>query len=327
LNGGMLQVGGTNGITGTGSLNLGGGTLDVINSALTTNIAIGLTGTSSIVDTNGLGATFGGVMSGAGGFAKSGLGTLILTATNIYTGGTTISGGTLQIGNGGTSGAIVGDVTDNGTLTFDRSDAVGFGGAISGTGGLTKMGAGVLTLAAPSTYAGATFVNAGTLQAGAANVFSPGSAFTIATGATLNLASFNNTIGSLAGGGDVALGSATLTSGNNGMSTTFSGAIMGTGGLTKVGGGVLSVTGTNTYTGPTNVNAGILDVNGSLASVVSVNSGGTLMGSGIIGGLNVANGAVVAPGNSIGTLHVAGNIAFAAGSLYQVQVNATGQWT
>ena len=168
-----------------------------------------------------------------------------------------------------------------------------------------------------------TSLNAGTLQAGAANVFSAGSAFTVAAGATLDLASFNNSIGSLAGGGIVTVGSATLTSGNDGTSTIFSGAIGGNGGLTKIGGGVLLLTGTSSYLGPTNINAGTLDVNGALASTVSVNSGGTLMGNGTVGGLTIGNGAIVAPGNSIGALHIAGNVGFSAGSVYQVQLNAT----
>ena len=74
-----------------------------------------------------------------------------------------------------------------------------------------------------STYTGATAVNVGTLQAGAVNAFSPSSAFTVASGAMLNLASFNQTIGSLAGAGAVTLGAATLTTGNDNTSTTFSG--------------------------------------------------------------------------------------------------------
>ncbi len=325
LNGGVLQVGGINGITGTGSLNLGGGALQIIGSALTTNIAVGLTGTNSVVDTNGFGATFSGVMSGTGGFVKSGLGTLSLTGTNLYTGRTLISGGTLQIGTGGTTGSILGDVMDNGALVFNRSNASVFTGAISGTGALTKMGAGVLRLSGADTYGGATIINAGTLQAGSGSALSQNSAFTVASGATLDLNNFSSTIGSFAGNGSIALGTATLTTGGDAASTTFSGGIGGAGGLTKTGGGVLTLTGVSNYTGPTNVNAGGLNVNGSLVSTVTVNAGGTLMGNGSIGGLNMANGGIVAPGNSIGTLNVAGNASFVTGSIYQVETNAAGQ--
>ena len=66
--------------------------------------------------------------------AQIGTGTTILTANNTYTGGTTISAGTLQLGNGGTTGSIVGNVIDNGTLAFNRSDGDVFAGTISGTG-------------------------------------------------------------------------------------------------------------------------------------------------------------------------------------------------
>ena len=74
----------------------------------------------------------------------------------------------------------------------------------------------MFTLSGTSSYLGATAVNAGTLQAGAANAFASLSAFTVAGGATLDLAGFNQTIGSLAGAGNVTLGSATLTTGNDG---------------------------------------------------------------------------------------------------------------
>ena len=94
------------------------------------------------------------------------------------------------------------------------------------------------------------------------------------------------------------------------------------GSLVKVGGGTLTLAGANTYTGGTTLNAGGLVVNGSLASGVTVN-GGTLGGSGTIGGL-VANAGTLAPGNSIGTLTVRGNLVQAAGTTYQVEVNAAG---
>jgi fibronectin-binding autotransporter adhesin len=98
---------------------------------------------------------------------KSGPGTLILTGANTYSGGTTINAGTLQVGAGGTTGSIVDDVTNNGSLVFNRSDALTFGGAVSGTGSLNQNGpggAGTLILTGASTYTGATTVSAGTLQ-------------------------------------------------------------------------------------------------------------------------------------------------------------------
>src|SRR5438445_1434505 len=117
-----------------------------------------------------------------------------------------------------------------------------------------------------SSYCGATAVNAGTLQAGAINAFAPLTALNVASGAILDLASFNQTIGSLAGGGNVALGAATLTTGNDGTSTTFLGTISGSGGLTKVGGGTFTLTGTSTYIGATAVNAGTLQASATNAS-------------------------------------------------------------
>ena len=210
-----------------------------------------------------------------------------------------------------------------GTVDTNGNDAT-LGGAIGGMGGLTKIGSGILTLSGASNYSGATLINAGTLQAGAMNALSQNSAFTLASGATLDLDGFDNTTGSLAGGGSVTLGTATLTAGGDGTSTDFSGAIDGTGGLVKTGAGTLTLTGTNSYTGPTTVAAGTLDVNGVLASVATVEFAATLKGDGTIGGLAAISGGVVAPGNSIGTLNVAGNVDFASGSIYQVEANAAG---
>jgi outer membrane autotransporter protein len=239
--------------------------------------------------------------------------------------GPVFTGGTLQFAGANITSALpITLQSAGGTFDTNGNDAT-LSGSISGAGGLTKIGAGTLRLAGASTYAGATAVNAGTLQAGAVNAFSPFSAFSVASGATLDLNSFNQSIGSLAGAGSVTLGSAILTTGNDNTSTIFSGSIGGTGGLTKIGAGTFILTGASSYTGPTNVNAGILDVNGSLASTVFVNSSGTLMGNGSIGALNVLSGGTAAPGNSIGTLNVAGNVSFGPGSIYQVETNAAGQ--
>ena len=97
---------------------------------------------------------------------QAGDGITILTATNTYAGGTTIGAGTLQLGNGGTSGSILGDVADNGSLAFNRSDNVIFLGVISGTGSVTQNGIGTTILTAESSYSGGTTIGAGTLQLG-----------------------------------------------------------------------------------------------------------------------------------------------------------------
>ena len=109
-----------------------------------------------------------GQISGSGSLMKTGEGTLVLTGNNSYTGTTTIAAGTLTIGNGGASGSLgTGAVINNGVLVFNRSDAVVFNTAMSGTGSLVKNGSGTLTLQKQLSYTGGTFVNEGTLVVGA----------------------------------------------------------------------------------------------------------------------------------------------------------------
>ena len=164
--------------------------------------------------------------STGGSLVKIGTGTMILSGANTYTGGTTISGGVLQLGDGGVTGSILGNVINNATLAFNRSNAYQFDGVISGTGVLNQIGAGVTTLTA-----------------------------------------------------------------------------------------------NNTYTGATTVAAGGLIVNGSIASSSSltVNQGAFVGGTGTLPSTVISGN--LAPGNSIGTVTISGNLTFNAGSTYQVEVS------
>jgi autotransporter-associated beta strand protein len=146
------------------------------------------------------------------------------------------------------------------------------------------------------------------------------------------------TVGSIEGAGTIALGSKNLAVGGNNLSTTFSGVLQdggaaslfpgfgdSGGSLTKTGSGTLTLLGNNTYTGATTVDAGSLIVNGSIASssLTTVNNGGTLGGTGTVGNTQVNSGGTFAPGNSPGTMTVAGNLAFQLGALYLVQINSS----
>jgi fibronectin-binding autotransporter adhesin len=154
-------------------------------------------------------ATIAGRLIGNSQLVKSDLGTLVLTGSNTYTGGTTIAGGTLQLGAGGTTGSLLGDVTNNGTLALNRSDTLTFTGAVSGTGGVSQIGTGTTTLSGRNSYSGLTHVIGGTLAAGAANVFSPNSVHAVDASGTLDLRGFDQTIAGLDNAGTVLLSSGT----------------------------------------------------------------------------------------------------------------------
>ncbi|MBE1159678.1 autotransporter-associated beta strand repeat-containing protein [Dyella acidiphila] len=152
-------------------------------------------------------ATIASVLTGSSGMTKSDLGTLVLAGDNTYTGGTTISGGVLQLGEGGTSGSIVGDVADNGTLAFNRSDVQTFGGAISGSGAVTQAGSGSTVLTGTNSYAGATNVQAGTLLVNGDQTAATG-ATTVQSGATLGGAGIIGGDVNVANGGTLSPGAA-----------------------------------------------------------------------------------------------------------------------
>jgi outer membrane autotransporter protein len=188
-----------------GAITLDGGTLRVTGTAFNhTARAITLGNSGGGFDIADAGNTFmlDQALSGSGGLNKLGAGTLLITANNTYTGTTTISGGTLQLGNGGTTGSITGDIANNGTLVFNRSDDVTFGNAMSGSGNLLQSGPGSLTLTGDSSaFAGASNVAAGALIVNG----KLGGTLSVASGATL---AGTGTVGdtSLAGGSILAPG-------------------------------------------------------------------------------------------------------------------------
>ena len=139
-----------NGMTESIGMLLGLGQVTLGSGALTVNMA------SS--------QQYGGLISGSGSLTKAGGGALTLSGDNTYTGETTITSGLLAIGAGGTSGSVAGNIVNNGALRFDRSDNLTFGGVISGSGALTKDGAGTLVLTGISPYSGSTFVEEGSLR-------------------------------------------------------------------------------------------------------------------------------------------------------------------
>jgi fibronectin-binding autotransporter adhesin len=281
---GAVVVNGTFDISQGGNQTIGdlsgSGTVDLGARQLTAGTANSTTFTGTIND--------GGLAGGTGGsLVKQGAGTLTLTGTNIYTGGTTINAGTLQLGNGGTSGSIVGKVVNNGSLIFDRSDALTFGGVISGTGSVTQVGTGTLKLTGANTYSGGTNLKGGALAVNSdANLGSGSLHF---DGGTLEV---------LAGGGLFSGKGISLGAGGGtflvdaGTRSALFGAITGPGALTKAGAGTLTLTGTNTYTGGNIISAGTLALAGELApgGAVVVGNGGTfdisLGGIQTIGDLN-----------------------------------------
>jgi fibronectin-binding autotransporter adhesin len=242
----------------------------------------------------------------------SGSGPLTFTNAGALTYGTTGQTRTLN---------LTGTNTGANTLT----PAIGNNGA--GSVGLTKNGVGSWTLAGANTYSGPTIVNAGTLSTGATNTLSPNSAVTV-NGGTLNIASgFNNQIASLSGGasGTVTIGSATtLTIGGSNISASFGGPITGQGGLTLNTAGISTqtLTGANTYSGPTTVTAGNLALAGTGQilgdTAITVAGGATLTTQPGMGNLTIG------ASNASLTLNAGAKFSMVDGSFGTTTLNGAG---
>ena len=190
--------------------------------------------------------TLSTVVTGGGAVIKDGAGTLILTGANTYTGGTTVTGGTLQ----GNTTSLQGNIVNNAAVVFDQASTGTYAGDLSGTGGVTKQGVGTLTLTGNNTFGGGLAINQGILAA--ANVTSLGGGTLSFNGGTLQA------LGTLGLTNPITLNSGGGTIDTNGNNVIASGVISGAGGLTKIGNGILNFQTAMTYGGGTTINAGTL---------------------------------------------------------------------
>ena len=216
-------------LTGAGSVTIGGG-------VGTGSLAVGVDNhTVGAFSTAGSATFSGGIanssLSLTGALTKLGTGTQILSGTNTFTRGTTITAGSLRIGAAGTAGTLAGNIVNNAGLTFDRTDSLTYAGVISGTGTLTKLGTGVLTLTGANSYSGVTTISAGTLRIG------------------------NGTTAGTLGAGNITNNGILAFARTNLVAVT--GVISGTGSVTSADGTIV-LSGANTYSGGTTITGGVI---------------------------------------------------------------------
>jgi autotransporter-associated beta strand protein len=320
LNGGTLQGNGTaRTFTNAGTMSGNGGTLGGA-SDLTFNTGAWTLTNNGILNVTNTGAT---AMNGDWGLSVSAVAHTL--TTNVASGASLTMGGV---------------ISDNGALGTAQS------------GSVAKSGAGVLTLTGANTYSGTTSVSAGTLNvqntlattgvtvsggtlalSGAGTL---GSGAVTVSGGTVNLGakSITNTLGALTGG-SVTNGTITNNGGNYDVQSGSVGAVLaGTNGLSKSGGGTVTLSGANTYTGDTMITGGTLALTGSFANSPVIYNNGTLDVSGVGGGFAVGaaqtlqgTGTVIgnttingtfSPGNSPGVMTFTGNLTLAGISNFEI---------
>lgn len=306
----------------TGATTINAGTLaigdGVTDGSITFTSSVANNGTLAYNLANDQGAAY--PISGTGNLTKAGAGNLTLTGVHSYSGGTTLTGGAITLAGNGTLGS--GAIALGSGTTLNVNKNLTYSNTFTGSGTIVNTGTGTVTgdfngfsgtFTHNSPFFSVAFNNANATSASAAYHIASDQGSTqgmIAGGNgdyTLKLGALSGVANSLFRGGNVATGSTTLEIGALATNTEFAGSINNgatkTMALTKVGAGTLTLSGANSYTGATNVNAGAINLTGSItaSSLVTVQTGATLTGSGSISGTVVASG-TVAPGVGAGPL-------------------------
>lgn len=319
-----LWLNASNAYTGTTTINAGG--LRIFNPS-----GLGTTNSGTIVSSNGTLFLNVGVSVTNEPLTLNADGALSGSGTNNWVGNITLAG-TASIGNSGASERLnlVGTLSGAGGVVV--AGTVNFAGTAANTySGTTVVPRGVLLLSKPASVdaipqaleiGNSVDVPEGIMRLAASDQIADTTAVTVRTFGTLDLNSFTELIGSLAGPGNVTLGSGVLGVGFDNSSTLFSGLISGSGILTKTGAGTFTLSGNNTYSSTT-MNGGTLLINGSQsASGVNLNAG-TLGGTGAVGtimaGTNVAL-KTISPGTSPG-LFSSGSVTLSSNVTLRIELN------
>jgi autotransporter-associated beta strand protein len=278
----------------------GAGTFELANNGSGALVWTGTIATSAVTGTRAL--TISGSNTGANevqgaiadprnanilGVTKNGVGSWILSGGNTYTGTTSVTAGTLQIGSGGTAGSLSASsaisVASGALLGFSRSNTItqgtDFNSVISGSGNVSQTGAGTLVLNGANTYTGTTTISAGTLQANAADVASTSGA--LGNGGDIRFTGGTLQFAAASAGTDYSARIKSSTSAiaidTNGQAVTFGAALASSNiaGLTKSGSGTLTLAGGNAYAGATTISGGVLALgaNGSFANSTEIKIG------------------------------------------------------
>jgi len=262
---GTLTLAGANTLAGT---TITAGTLAIANGgslgdgAVTNNAALAFNRTDT--------STFANTISGSGTVTQAGSGTTILTADNTYTGTTTISAGTLQIGAGGATGTLgSGSVLNNASLVFNR-DSLTVDNYIVGTGSVTIAGS--TTLSETNSYLGGTIINSFLFVAADSALGASSGSLTFNNGFLTTSDSFTSSRAITVNAGGASFEPSI------GTTLTLTGLISGAGGLGKNGAGTLVLSSGNTYLGDTLLNDGTVRINadsafGNAAGLLFINGG------------------------------------------------------